>query len=95
MFLPIIIDDNSFITANNKRMEVTQFMPTIRIKDNGPYQVSGAFKIIDAKGNEFQTKGEISLCRCGRSENKPFCDGTHKEIHFESKPRADKKLVEV
>lgn len=70
-------------------------MPTIQIKDNGPYQVSGSFEIIDAEGNVFKTEGDVSLCRCGRSKNKPFCDGTHKDIHFESRPRARKELVEV
>lgn len=70
-------------------------MPTIRIIDHGPYQVSGTFEIVDAEGNTFETKGDVSLCRCGRSENKPFCDSTHEEIDFNSKPRADKQLVEV
>lgn len=70
-------------------------MPTIQVLDNGPYQVKGAFNITDAKGNTFETENDISLCRCGHSENKPFCDGTHDEINFESEPRAEKQMVEL
>ena len=60
----------------------------IKVSDNGPYVVSGTFEIVDAEGNRFETKKAVSLCRCGRSSNKPFCDGTHKEIGFDSAPRA-------
>jgi len=69
--------------------------PTIKVEDNGPYQLKGSFEIIDEKGNAFEKKGDISLCRCGHSDNKPFCDGTHDEINFESAPRAEKLMVEV
>jgi len=65
-------------------------MPTIKVRDNGPYVVSGQVKLIDAEGNEFETKATFSLCRCGQSSNKPFCDGTHKTF-FESVVRANQK----
>lgn len=60
---------------------------TITVRDNGPYRVSGPVVLVDAEGNRFQTKEQFSLCRCGRSENKPFCDGSHSG-KFESAPRA-------
>jgi len=60
----------------------------IKVKDNGPYIVTGSFEVVDAEGNRFETKKAVSLCRCGYSSNKPFCDGTHKKIGFESAPRA-------
>jgi len=61
----------------------------IRVRDNGPYRVSGPFKLIDATGAEFALEGEvIALCRCGHSQNKPFCDGTHKTCDFVSQPIA-------
>lgn len=70
--------------------------PSIQMKDNGPYQIRGSFALIDATGNEYEVGSDISLCRCGRSENKPFCDGTHEEIDFESAPRAEEDvMVEV
>lgn len=63
----------------------------IKTNDNGPYVVTGSFELVDAEGNRFETKKAVSLCRCGQSHNKPFCDGTHKEVGFESAPRADEK----
>lgn len=68
---------------------------SIHVQDDGPYQIKGSFEIIDAKGNTFETKNDISLCRCGASQNKPFCDRTHAEIDFESAPRAEKIMIEV
>lgn len=67
----------------------------IKVTDNGPYEVTGSFEIIDSHGNSFSKEGDISLCRCGYSENKPFCDGTHEEIEFKSKPRVNELMVEV
>jgi CDGSH-type Zn-finger protein len=61
----------------------------IKVRDNGPYRVSGPFKLIDATDGEFTLEGEvIALCRCGHSEHKPFCDGTHRKVEFKSEPRA-------
>lgn len=67
----------------------------IKINDNGPYDITGTFKIIDNEGNSYEKKGEVSLCRCGYSHNKPFCDGTHEEVNFKSKPRVNELMVEV
>jgi CDGSH-type Zn-finger protein len=39
-------------------------------------------KIVDAEGNPLSTKPTMLLCRCGASKNKPYCDATHTEIHF-------------
>lgn len=63
---------------------------TIKVNDNGSYLVTGSFELVDADGNTFETKKAVSLCRCGHSSNKPFCDGTHRKVDFESAPRADK-----
>jgi CDGSH-type Zn-finger protein len=50
---------------------------------NGPYLVRGPFAIVDQEGNEIEIKREVvALCRCGRSQIRPFCDGTHKAIGF-------------
>jgi len=51
----------------------------IKVRDNGPYKVTGPVTIIDAEGNRFAVpEGPIALCRCGRSQTKPFCDASHK-----------------
>ncbi len=55
---------------------------TIKIRDNGPYVVEGEFKLVDANGNDVAIK-KASLCRCGGSMTKPFCDGTHSKIGFQ------------
>ncbi len=59
---------------------------TITIRPNGSIRIEGEFTIVDADGNAFDLSGrtQIGLCRCGASENKPFCDGTHRKINFES-----------
>ena len=53
---------------------------------NGPLRIEGDFEIVDPQGRAFNLGGRtaISLCRCGHSSNKPFCDGSHKECAFES-----------
>ncbi|ALX49611.1 CDGSH iron-sulfur domain-containing protein [Lentibacillus amyloliquefaciens] len=62
---------------------------TIKVNDNGPYLVKGEVEMVDAEGNVFETKKAFSICRCGHSSNKPFCDGTHRKVGFESEVRAD------
>lgn len=61
---------------------------TIKVNDNGSLRVTGEVELVDAEGNPFEHKATFSLCRCGASNNKPFCDGAHKSIGFESAPRA-------
>jgi CDGSH-type Zn-finger protein len=59
---------------------------TITIRNNGSIRVEGDFTIVDQEGKPFDLAGRtlISLCRCGQSSNKPFCDGTHNKCGFES-----------
>jgi CDGSH-type Zn-finger protein len=56
----------------------------ITVNNNGSLKVEGDFEIVDKNGNGYGLSGRevISICRCGLSKNKPFCDGSHKE-HFE------------
>jgi CDGSH-type Zn-finger protein len=58
----------------------------ITVRNNGSLRVEGEFTIYDQSGNAFDLSGRttISLCRCGYSENKPFCDSTHRKINFQS-----------
>ncbi len=58
----------------------------ITVNANGPLRVEGEFTILDPTGKAFGLGGRtvISLCRCGQSQNKPFCDGTHKQVGFQS-----------
>jgi len=58
----------------------------ITINSNGSIRVEGEFEIVDVEGKAFDLAGRpaIGLCRCGASENKPFCDGSHRKVNFES-----------
>jgi CDGSH-type Zn-finger protein len=62
----------------------------ITVNNNGSVRVEGDFAIHDAEGKPFDLSGRttISLCRCGASENKPFCDGSHRRIGFQSEVKA-------
>ena len=61
----------------------------IKVRDDGPYKVTGPVLLIDADGNRFAVEeGPIVLCRCGQSATKPFCDASHKRTGFNSCPRA-------
>ena len=57
----------------------------IIVKNNGSIRVEGDFVIVDVEGKEFGLGGRtaVSLCRCGHSQTKPFCDGSHKAAGFE------------
>jgi CDGSH-type Zn-finger protein len=63
---------------------------TIRTKENGPYLVTGPFTLTDNDGSRFEVEAgkTVALCRCGGSENKPFCDATHSRIGFAAAERA-------
>jgi CDGSH-type Zn-finger protein len=58
----------------------------VTIRPNGSIGVEGDFTIVDGEGKPFDLAGRtsIGLCRCGASANKPFCDGSHRKIGFES-----------
>ena len=57
----------------------------ITIRNNGPYSVTGPIRLLDADGKAVDISGRerVSLCRCGGSSRKPFCDGTHGKIGFQ------------
>ena len=77
--------------------------PKIKVTQNGPYLVTGGVPlseqivVSDAEGNpvewrtgqKYPAQESYSLCRCGHSKNKPFCDGTHTQIKFNGKETAD------
>lgn len=58
----------------------------ITVMNNGSLRVEGDFEIVDVEGRPFGLAGRtrVSLCRCGQSTRKPFCDSTHKTCGFQS-----------
>jgi CDGSH-type Zn-finger protein len=56
---------------------------------NGPLQLKGTFRLLDPDGQEYDLEGQriVLLCRCGQSENQPFCDSSHVRSGFTSRDR--------
>jgi len=72
----------------------------ITVRPNGSLRVEapeGTVELVDANGNQYDLTGKaaFSLCRCGGSVNKPFCDGTHSKIGFQAAELAVKKADEA
>ena len=49
---------------------------------DGPFWVRGGVQVVAADGTPYEVRNRQTLCRCGHSDNKPFCDGTHKVVGF-------------
>lgn len=58
----------------------------ITVINNGSLRVEGDFEIVDQDGRPFGLAGRtrVTLCRCGQSKNRPFCDSTHRTCGFDS-----------
>ncbi len=54
----------------------------VQVEENGPLFVTGNIEIRKADGTLLSKETRVTLCRCGQSSNKPFCDNTHEEIGF-------------
>ncbi len=68
------------------------FAPSVSLVEDsqrglsGPIWVKGGVPIESADGREYDRCNRVTLCRCGLSKNKPFCDGAHAEAGFKSRP---------
>jgi CDGSH-type Zn-finger protein len=54
----------------------------VGVVDNGPLWVRGGVTVEAADGFEYEVRNRVTLCRCGQSQNKPFCDGSHWDVGF-------------
>ena len=66
-------------------------MPTkITVRNDGPLRVEGEIELVDMDGKRYGLgeRTAISLCRCGHSASKPFCDGSHRNAGFQDKQQA-------
>jgi CDGSH-type Zn-finger protein len=72
------VDGIEYRDPNQKRS------PTVTVLKNGPYHITGGIELVgqDIEFGEGSSREHYALCRCGASENKPFCDGTHRNINF-------------
>lgn len=57
-------------------------VPSITVMQNGPYAVMGGVRLLEQSWGQGASSEHYTLCRCGGSKNKPFCDGTHASIDF-------------
>ena len=71
------VDDTEYRDQNDR-------MPMIAVSNGGPYHINGGIDLIgdNIQWAEGSSKEHYTLCRCGASNNKPFCDGMHKVINF-------------
>src|SRR5271155_2392911 len=81
--LPVREDQGSFMSDEVLNVVPVEPAPAaavkITVRPNGPFRVEGPISLVDVNGNEWDLTGKpaISLCRCGMSSKRPFCDGTH------------------
>ncbi|MBK6641303.1 MAG: (4Fe-4S)-binding protein [Bacteroidia bacterium] len=52
----------------------------VHVMSKGPLIVKGNCTVVDENGNETLKEGQVALCRCGASSNKPYCDGSHRKV---------------
>ncbi len=64
--------------------------PAVVLTEHTPYMVSDLEEFYNSKGERLQTKKVMSLCRCGQSKKKPFCDGAHNENGLDGKKKPDR-----
>jgi CDGSH-type Zn-finger protein len=62
--------------------EPPQRPPMVTVTDNGPYAVTGGIELVGVKFGDGASTEHYTLCRCGASKNKPFCDGSHWDAGF-------------
>ncbi len=61
-----------------------EFDPSIATIKDGPLWVRGGIELVGDDGFVYETLNRLTLCRCGESKNKPYCDGAHDDIDFEA-----------
>lgn len=66
--------------------------PSIEPRPDGSILVRGPIRTIGPDGREIETKEKFSLCRCGHSANRPFCDATHRTIDFTSRRESERSI---
>ncbi|VAW20902.1 hypothetical protein MNBD_BACTEROID01-1584 [hydrothermal vent metagenome] len=72
----------SYKENKSEDSKITTYETKIEVLENGPLLIYGTLKITDKNGNQEQKNKTTAFCRCGASENKPYCDGAHTKINF-------------
>tara|TARA_R110002050_G_scaffold148078_1_gene274302 strand:- start:764 stop:1420 length:657 start_codon:yes stop_codon:yes gene_type:complete len=77
---------NSLYNPERLELEPTEVLDgelTVKLVANGAFLVNGNYEVVGSE-NSTETAKKMSYCRCGASENKPFCDGSHRKIDFKA-----------
>ena len=70
-------------SINGQSQSPVDCEPTITIEKNGPLRITGSIELKDANWGQGASREHYTLCRCGVSKNKPFCDGSHSRTGFD------------
>lgn len=73
------------VKEEQKPVEIQEPSTRVQIMQNGPALITGDFVIKDINGNKLPKANTIAICRCGHSNNMPFCDGSHNRSGFKEK----------
>jgi CDGSH-type Zn-finger protein len=68
--------------SEDAQAEEPEFIPSVAIVPDGPLWVRGGIPVEAPDGFTYEVRNRVTLCRCGHSKNKPYCDGTHAEVGF-------------
>jgi CDGSH-type Zn-finger protein len=84
--------------VEDRTMVDTDREPAIEVSKDGPYRLTGGIRVLDADGNPVARDAgasleHCSLCRCGSSQNKPFCSGRHWDTHFSDPPMSEEPTL--
>ena len=72
----------SYALAGSESTVELNASPAIKVSKDGPYHLRGGIQVRSTDGEPYERRARQTLCRCGGSKNKPFCDGTHWRIGF-------------
>lgn len=70
------------VARDGQPVDIEESTATIKASRNGPLVIRGPVRIVDAVGELLLEDTRVSLCRCGASNRKPFCDGSHRDCGF-------------
>jgi len=73
----------SYFMNNEENKEAESMETKVEVIPNGPLLVYGTLKVTDAAGNSTTKNKTTAFCRCGQSQNKPYCDGSHIKADFQ------------
>lgn len=75
--------------AGNDQPDEPAYTPSIATTVDGPLWVRGGIEVQTMDGVSYEVRNRVTLCRCGQSKNKPFCDGSHWDAGFKAPKRAE------